>query len=88
MLQVEDRHQYIILAVTEDHEGRYTCAAENVLGQTDLVSYLTVNNTQVSITVITCRPGWSTLIGPDPRDTLISLVEPTLLLMLAPRSMP
>jgi len=45
-LKVEDRHQYTILAVTEDHEGRYTCAAENVLGQTDLVSYLTVNNSQ------------------------------------------
>merc|ERR1719245_995236 len=45
-LKVEDRHQYTILAVTLAHEGRYTCAAENVLGQTDLVSYLTVNNTQ------------------------------------------
>ena len=50
VLQVEDRHQFTILAVTEAHEGRYTCAAENVLGQTDLVSYLTVSNSQVSIT--------------------------------------
>ena len=47
MFQVEDRHQYTILAVTEADEGRYTCAAENVLGQTDLVSYLTVNTSQV-----------------------------------------
>lgn len=45
-LKVEDRHQFTILAVTEADEGRYTCAAENVLGQTDLVSYLTVSYSQ------------------------------------------
>ena len=83
MLQVEDRHQYTILAVTEDHEGRYTCAAENVLGQTDLVSYLTVNNSQVSNT-ITCQIGALSLV-----QILEILCTDWLNLdMLVPRSMP
>ena len=49
MLQVSDRHQLTLHDVVEDDEGRYTCAAENVLGQTELVSYLTVNTSQASV---------------------------------------
>ena len=47
-VQVTDRHQLVLVVVSQEDEGRYTCAAENVLGQTELVSYLTVNYSQVS----------------------------------------
>ena len=33
----------------EDDEGSYSCVAENVLGQTTNVAYLSVNNAQVNI---------------------------------------
>ena len=48
-VQVTDRHQLVLLVVSQEDEGRYTCAAENVLGQTELVSYLTVNYSQVIV---------------------------------------
>lgn len=35
----------------EDDEGSYSCVAENVLGQTSSVAYLSVNSAQV----ITCQ---------------------------------
>ena len=73
MFQVEDRHQYTILAVTEADEGRYTCAAENVLGQTDLVSYLTVNTSQVRPATLDSIPGQERAFCLQKRDNFVML---------------
>ena len=40
----------ILFHFQEDDEGSYSCVAENVLGQTANVAYLSVNSAQVNIT--------------------------------------
>ena len=52
----------ILLYFQEDDEGSYSCVAENVLGQTSNVAYLSVNSAQVNITLTFVKPWPQTLI--------------------------
>ena len=56
----------ILFHFQEDDEGSYSCVAENVLGQTSNVAYLSVNSAQVNITVTFVKPCPQTLSPQSP----------------------
>jgi len=42
-----DPHVYFIEKVTPEDEGTYSCVAENVIGKTAVVAYLTINSCSI-----------------------------------------